>query len=207
MKKYYFKILSIVLLVGVLSCNSQKDGNRETTNPIHREHNNLADNFTHKDIIILDTVYKTSDSVSNKFREVLGLYFQLADAMVEEDLESINQFTGLMALKIETVPLESFIGDGLLAWTQHSALYEEKLREMRHANGLDQKRSYFSHISEIMYCTIKSFNFQMETLYVVFCPMAFDGKGAYWMSQSKAIRNPYVGKEMADCGNIKEEIF
>ncbi|WP_414654639.1 MULTISPECIES: hypothetical protein [unclassified Flavobacterium] len=26
---------------------------------------------------------------------------------------------------------------------------------MRHIKGLDNKRSYFSHLSEIMYCTIK----------------------------------------------------
>jgi Cu(I)/Ag(I) efflux system membrane fusion protein len=36
--------------------------------------------------------------------------------------------------------------------------------------------------------------------------MAFEGKGAYWLSENKDIRNPYFGKKMIDCGDTRETL-
>ncbi|RYD90733.1 MAG: DUF3347 domain-containing protein [Sphingobacteriales bacterium] len=40
--------------------------------------------------------------------------------------------------------------------------------------------------------------------YVAFCPMANDGKGGYWLSETEGIRNPYYGDAMLECGSVKE---
>ena len=45
-----------------------------------------------------------------------------------------------------------------------------------------------------------------QTLYKDFCPMYSDGKGATWLSETKEIKNPYLGKKMPTCGSMKEEI-
>jgi len=34
------------------------------------------------------------------------------------------------------------------------------------------------------------------------CPMAFNGKGAVWLSNSKEVRNPYFGDVMLACGVV-----
>jgi Cu(I)/Ag(I) efflux system membrane fusion protein len=34
--------------------------------------------------------------------------------------------------------------------------------------------------------------------------MAFDNKGAYWLSETEEIRNPYFGDVMLGCGETKE---
>lgn len=39
-----------------------------------------------------------------------------------------------------------------------------------------------------------------------YCPMAFNNTGAYWLSNSKEIRNPYFGDKMLKCGRIDKEI-
>lgn len=44
------------------------------------------------------------------------------------------------------------------------------------------------------------------TLIKQYCPMAFDGKGAYWLSDSKEVRNPYFGNVMLTCGVVDKEI-
>jgi hypothetical protein len=36
--------------------------------------------------------------------------------------------------------------------------------------------------------------------------MAFNKKGAYWLSESKVIRNPYFGEKMLDCGETRETL-
>ena len=33
-----------------------------------------------------------------------------------------------------------------------------------------------------------------------------EGKGGVWISQSKEIKNPFYGKEMLTCGEVKEII-
>lgn len=39
-----------------------------------------------------------------------------------------------------------------------------------------------------------------------YCPMAFDNKGAYWLTEGHEIRNPYFGDTMLKCGEITEII-
>tara|TARA_R110000823_G_scaffold311718_2_gene437768 strand:- start:181331 stop:181876 length:546 start_codon:yes stop_codon:yes gene_type:complete len=44
------------------------------------------------------------------------------------------------------------------------------------------------------------------TLYKQYCPMAFNNKGAYWISSSKDILNPYFGDKMLKCGRVDSEV-
>ena len=45
-----------------------------------------------------------------------------------------------------------------------------------------------------------------QVLYRDFDSMYNKGKGAYWLSETKEIKNPYMGKAMLTSGSIKEEI-
>lgn len=44
------------------------------------------------------------------------------------------------------------------------------------------------------------------TLYKQFCPMAFNNKGAYWISSSEDILNPYFGDKMLKCGRVDSKV-
>ncbi|OAB79792.1 DUF3347 domain-containing protein [Cochleicola gelatinilyticus] len=44
------------------------------------------------------------------------------------------------------------------------------------------------------------------TIYKQYCPMAFGNTGAYWLSESKEIRNPYFGDKMLKCGRVESKI-
>ena len=41
-----------------------------------------------------------------------------------------------------------------------------------------------------------------ENVYIQFCPMADNNKGAYWISLEKEVRNPYYGEAMLTCGEV-----
>ena len=179
---------------------------QESATDIHKQHNSLAENFSHKDIVILEHTYQLTDSTKIELEQVIDAYLQLKDAFVKDDELATQKAIKLMAEKVAAVIPTKLQGDGLEAWHNHQEVYEAKLNEMQHIKGLDNKRSYFSHISEIMYCTIKSFGLKQGKLFVILCPMAFDGKGAYWISDSKSIQNPYMGAKMPTCGEVKEEL-
>jgi hypothetical protein len=42
-------------------------------------------------------------------------------------------------------------------------------------------------------------------VYVARCPMAFDNRGARWLQDSAAIRNPYFGASMLTCGSVESQ--
>lgn len=44
------------------------------------------------------------------------------------------------------------------------------------------------------------------TIYKQYCPMAFKNTGAYWLSESKEIANPYFGDKMYRCGRVDKTI-
>jgi Cu(I)/Ag(I) efflux system membrane fusion protein len=37
--------------------------------------------------------------------------------------------------------------------------------------------------------------------------MAFDNKGAYWLSNVSEIKNPYFGEKMLTCGSVQDSLY
>ena len=225
LRKRFLQIgsLSVIFLVSACGGSNQQKVNKQSEKPtehgamsnqlpqektrdMHKQHNSLAENFSHKDIVILDQVYQPANETKAELEKVIDAYLQIKDALVKDDELALGKAIDLMAEKVAVVVPTRLEGKGLEAWKNHQSLYETKLKEMRHIKGLENKRSYFSHISEIMYCTIKSFGLKQGKLFAIFCPMAFDGKGAYWISDGKIVQNPYLGSKMPTCGEVKEEL-
>jgi Protein of unknown function (DUF3347) len=75
------------------------------------------------------------------------------------------------------------------------------------ANGgnIAHQREHFELLSKDIYDLIKTFG-AGQVLYKDFDPMAGNGKGAFWISETKDIKNPYMGKAMLTSGSVKEEI-
>ncbi|MDQ6812590.1 MAG: DUF3347 domain-containing protein [Bacteroidota bacterium] len=73
------------------------------------------------------------------------------------------------------------------------------------AGKIEHQREHFDMLSKDMYDLVKTAG-AGQTLYQDFCPMYNNKKGASWLSETKDIKNPYMGKKMTTCGTIKEEI-
>ncbi len=69
------------------------------------------------------------------------------------------------------------------------------------------QRDLFTLLSSSFVQAVQKENLQKGKVYIEFCSMANNGKGAYWVSTEKQIRNPYFGNDMLKCGEIKEEII
>lgn len=74
------------------------------------------------------------------------------------------------------------------------------------APDLETQRRHFSTLSNEMVRLINNSGLESGTVYVDFCPMALNDKGAYWLSSEKEIRNPYFGDAMLNCGEVKKTI-
>ncbi|MEO7119523.1 MAG: DUF3347 domain-containing protein [Ginsengibacter sp.] len=91
----------------------------------------------------------------------------------------------------------------------YNAVADDLKENAEHINEnggkIAHQREHFEMLSQDMYDLVKSFD-GTQTLYKDFCPMANDNKGAFWISETKEIKNPYLGKKMPTCGEVKEEI-
>ena len=70
-----------------------------------------------------------------------------------------------------------------------------------------EAREAFNNLSQNIISLEKQFGHAGEaTYYLFFCPMAFNDKGAHWFQETKALSNPFFGKSMLKCGEIKESL-
>lgn len=74
------------------------------------------------------------------------------------------------------------------------------------ASDIEAQRTAYAQLSKDMIEQVKQNGLSSGELYVEFCPMAFNDKGASWLSASKEIRNPYFGEKMLNCGEVTETI-
>ena len=79
--------------------------------------------------------------------------------------------------------------------------------ELLAASSIGYARKAFLGLSQEMKTIVKHVGISShEPLYVARCPMAFGGKGGIWISDQKAIANPYYGASMLTCGGVQEQI-
>ncbi|KAB1231887.1 DUF3347 domain-containing protein [Chryseobacterium viscerum] len=72
------------------------------------------------------------------------------------------------------------------------------------AGKIDHQREHLAFLSKDVSDLVTLFG-SSQKLYQDHCPMFNDGKGAVWISETKAIKNPYYGNQMLSCGSVKKE--
>lgn len=73
------------------------------------------------------------------------------------------------------------------------------------ADNIGVQRENFEDLSSNMYHLVSQVDVDRD-LYWQYCPMAFDGEGANWISDSKNILNPYFGDKMLKCGSVEKKL-
>lgn len=74
------------------------------------------------------------------------------------------------------------------------------------ATDIEVQRTLFSDLSNDFIAKVKESGLSSGEIYVEYCPMALNDKGASWLSNQKDIKNPYFGDSMLTCGEVKETI-
>jgi len=84
--------------------------------------------------------------------------------------------------------------------------YADKLsfdsRHISESTDIAHQREHFAALSKNMYEVLKAFKVNSMPVYWQYCPM----KKQSWLSETAAIKNPYYGSDMEDCGSTKETL-
>ena len=137
---------------------------------------------------------------------VFDQYIVLKNAFVQSDVKKANKAAQEVQQALSKVDMKLLTGDAHTQWMNISGNLDKQIKLIESTDQLEDARTAFSNFSDQFYKAIKTFGLMGKTAYYQFCPMAFDNKGAYWLSEIKDIRNPYFGKKMIDCGETKETL-
>lgn len=139
-------------------------------------------------------------------REVFAASLQLKDALVLSDAAKAAESVPQIRVALSKVDLTLLKDEALMDWMGSLKILNENLERIEKATDLAIQRQAFSSFSDALYKSLKEFGAGGITVYYVQCPMANNNTGAHWLSDTKEIRNPYLGSEMLSCGKVKETI-
>ncbi len=158
---------------------------------------------------------KNGELFNDRFDLALNNYFALRDALAAWDTAAANKSAielssslekisyATLHLNIDSVQKAQSISQGVAAEAQ--GLAADDL--------IDDKRRSFYILSEKMYGLIRVVQYDQQVIYHQHCPMAFNDEGAWWISNSTSILNPYLGSKhpkyhasMLTCGSVEDSI-
>lgn len=149
-------------------------------------------------------------SVDPEFKKQLGVvvdgYLVLQTALAKDDFQSAVQAAKSGIDALSGVNMGLVAGEDHVEWMKHSGQMKTLLAGVADSKDIESARKQFSLLSEQVGVMLKRFGISSGTLYKIWCPMAFDNRGASWLQNSAEISNPYFGEVMLRCGEIKETL-
>lgn len=158
-----------------------------------------------------------SPSFDSGIDSLLNAYFYMKDAFVNADSNMAKAASAKLIVFADSGRLSELKKDA--AGIYESAVVQlgdvkANAESLLKQTDITEMRQDFRMIGESIYPLLKTIHYDGKTLYWQNCPMAFgEDKGANWISNTKEIINPYLGKKhpefkatMLHCGEVKDSI-
>ena len=200
------KNILLVIVTGAITltaCNSStnkesiKSTSADTTTAVSEKENSETSG----------SIASTDSNKAVSIQPIIEAYLQLKNALTTDNAKEAATAGIILQTSFISVNKTS------LNTTQKKVLedVEDDAKEHsehigKNAGNIKHQREHFDMLSKDIADLIKTFGTAGQTLYKDFCPMYNDNKGAIWISETKEIKNPYLGKKMPTCGTVKEEM-
>jgi hypothetical protein len=150
-----------------------------------------------------ETMEPEVKTVETKFEHKAG---DIEASFKDEKLDAIfTEYVGLKTALINTdAPAASSAASNLMTAFANQGVAEAAMKgvqKIADTNDIEAQRAAFVGVTMAVEGILKD---ALDTgkVYKQYCPMAFKNTGAYWLSESKEIANPYFGDKMYRCGRI-----
>jgi Cu(I)/Ag(I) efflux system membrane fusion protein len=191
----------------VMPADSKPDNEKSTgkmdmhtgvPNPGSESLNNSTEGITEKMDVSMDFTMQL-DKVYDK-------YIILKNAFVQSDEKKVKQASQGVLQALNKIDMKLLTGEAMSQWMGFSVNLNNQIKQISSSDDLEVQRKTFSVFNESFYKVVKAFGLMGKTVYYQFCPMMNNNKGAYWLSETKDIRNPYYGDTMLTCGETRETL-
>lgn len=135
------------------------------------------------------------DNTKEQFPQLLTTYYGIKDALVSGNAATAASYATTFIESVNSIDKETIKEE------IRSSLLKDA-RAISQSKDLSIQREKFAILSTTMIALAKTVKLSTEPVYLQYCPM----KKASWLSDTKAIKNPYYGSAMLTCGNVKETL-
>lgn len=197
-------LVLILTIIGSISFASCGDGNSDS----HAGHDHSEDHagMSDDDVTVVKPEYMTNDSVLQEhIDEYVHYYTHLQGSLADDDAKGASSWAVQTNDFIESLDRTKLSNIDLKTYDRYMNIIKPQVIAFAGAADIEKQRLAFELISNATYELAKTFG-TTEPIYQAHCPMAFDGKGALWLTESNEIANPYYGSDMYSCGSVREVI-
>ena len=151
------------------------------------------------------TTYRVSTYFQDQLYAVFNESKQLTESFISEDPDQVIERAAKVKTMLTNVELDLLkTPEAQFDWMTYLKEMNTSLDDISKTLNSYAQKIPFSSFNKAFYKSIKAFGLSGHTVYYRHCPKALDNQGAYWISDTKEIRNPYLEKEMHKCGSIKD---
>jgi hypothetical protein len=157
-----------------------------------------------------------SSALDSAITRILDAYDTLHDALVEADTTASRAAAFRLVAVADSMDTKSLGLDTLVRATidEFRGDISAEAQGLIGEHSITEQRRAFSMITENLHPLLQASKFSYQTVYQIECPMAFnDNEAASWLSRSRDVVNPYLGKKhpkyaggMIHCGEVKDSI-
>ncbi|RKS55690.1 Cu(I)/Ag(I) efflux system membrane fusion protein [Gillisia mitskevichiae] len=145
---------------------------------------------------------EVSNKFQNQLKQVFDDYILLKDALVNDDAKGAQQAGKQINQSLKKVDMKLLSDEKAHNhWMTIQKELKTSANTIENNSDIATQRAHFKHLSAHMISSVQLFGVN-ENVYIQFCPMADNNKGAYWISLEKEVRNPYYGEAMLTCGEV-----
>ncbi|MGN0019702.1 MAG: DUF3347 domain-containing protein [Sphingobacterium hotanense] len=146
------------------------------------------------------------DATANtQLAPVFKNYLAVKNALVATDAKAAATAAKALTTSIGQVEMGKLAHEEHEVWMKVMKGIHAEAASIEKSTDISKQRQSFMALSNHVYSLAKASK-GSTALYWQFCPMANNNKGAYWLSAEDAIKNPYFGSKMMNCGEVKEKI-
>jgi len=157
-----------------------------------------------EDVGLPDFSTETPSEFKSQVHNLANSYLVIKDALVASDSELSNNSIPSFLEALEKVDMRLVKDEAHMFWMEQQDILHAHIEKLSKSDDIEIQRKQFEFISEALITSIKAFGLDTGKLYVQYCPMAFNNRGAAWLSNKEQIRNPYFGDKMLKCGVVKD---
>ncbi|MFY0698126.1 MAG: efflux RND transporter periplasmic adaptor subunit [Balneola sp.] len=161
----------------------------------HEGHNMGTDNSN----VEQNEKKQASTAFQSQLNNVVQEYLKLKDGLVMSDKSKVLASADKLENELKNVDMALVKGELHTTWMKHLGKIDSSIKDLKQSQNIEAQKAAFLSLSKNLIESVKTFGLP-GVIYQQFCPMTDDGKGGYWLSESKEIANPYFGDEMHNCG-------
>ena len=156
----------------------------------------------------LHAQFHAPPAFSDQLLTALQGYYAIQERLATDDFDGAQKATRLFSGVLEKVDMQLLIDKTAHeTWMSTTKVFTESAQAIEKAEDLKAVRVAFEAISEHLIFAVRAFGTNGDVpIHLTHCPMAFKGKGGNWLQAGPDVRNPYLGKVMLECGEMKENL-